>query len=203
MKRILLFLLFTLLSCSPAFAAGNIIDSGVAGVTGATNAETIAGTRDDVYLTPANVSSTIVHNSAVAYVSTSGTQTIDSNATFERLNEGAIAYTTAHLENFTHSDGRLVYTGATTRHFFVSAALTVQSGETAQLCRFRVAEGGVTVAGSEQSMDFTSQTKNQGRGLLWIVELATNEYIEIFGTSDTDADTFDIVKMVITVHEEE
>ena len=142
------------------------------------------------------------HNSAFAYMSTSGTQTIDSNATFEKLDEGAIAYTAGNLENFTHSDGRLTYIGTLTKHFFATVNLSIQSGETAQTVQIRMAKNGATVAGTNMSTDFTAQTKDGCAGLNWLFSLATNDYIEVFGVSDTDGDTFDVNNMTISVMNE-
>ena len=144
-----------------------------------------------------------IHNSAFAYVSTSGTQTIDSNVTFEKLDEGTIAYTSTHRENFAHSDGRLTYNGTETIHAFINVDLSVKSGEISQTVRFRIAENGSTIAGTDMSTDFTAQTKSDCVGLSWLIELATNDYIEIFGTSDTDGDTFDINNMAILIMEED
>ena len=142
------------------------------------------------------------HNSAFAYMSTSGTQTIDSNATFEKLDEGTIAYTAGNLENFTHSDGRLTYTGTLTKHFFATVNLSIRSGETAQTVQIRLAKNGATIAGTNMSTDFTAQTKDGCAGLNWLFSLATNDYIEIFGVSDTDGDTFDVNNMTISVMNE-
>jgi len=38
-----------------------------------------------------------------------------------------------------------------------------------------------------------------GKQLLNWLEMVTNDYIEVFGTSDTNADTFDINNLVLTV----
>lgn len=47
----------------------------------------------------------------MCYVSTGGTQTINTGGTFEKIDEGTIAYIAGGgLSHFTHSDGRLTYT---------------------------------------------------------------------------------------------
>ena len=191
MKRLLLILFILFSLCSQAWAEGDIIDRG------ATDAEAVALSRNDVWLSPSNLPA--LHNSALAYVSTGGTQTIDSNATFEKLDEGAIAYTAGLLENFTHSDGRLTYTGVATVHAFVLVSIGVESGEAAQIVRFRIAENGTSIANTNMTREFTGANRDSCVSLNWTVELATNDYIEIFGVSDTDGDTFDINNMTITI----
>jgi len=141
------------------------------------------------------------HSGALAYVSTPGTQTIGTGGTYERLNEGAIAYTSAHLEDFTHSDGRLTYTGTPDKHFLISVAMSIESGEIAQECNFRIAKGGTSIVGSNMGLEFSAANNTDATPLLWIDELSTNDYIEIFGTSDTNADEFDVLSLVFTITE--
>jgi len=133
------------------------------------------------------------------YISTPGIQTIGTGGTFEKLYEGAMAYTGDHLNYFTESNGRLTYTGTTTIHATVVCNLTVQSGETAQVLNFRIAENGTPIAGSNQTKTYTAQTVDRSAGLNWLVELATNDYIEIYGTSDTDADVFTVQSLSLFV----
>ena len=130
------------------------------------------------------------HSGGLAYVSTEGTQTIGTGGTFERLNEGAIAYTSDHLSDFTHDDGRLTYTGTVTKHFAISANVTIESDEVTALVQIRLAKGGSTIAGTNMQEDYTVQDTDASMGFCWILELATNEYVEVFGTSDTNGDTF-------------
>jgi len=135
----------------------------------------------------------------LTYVSTPGTQTINTGGTFERLNEGAIAYTAIHLYNFTHDDGRLTYTGIPTIHVTITVALAAESGETAQVTNFRIAKDGTTIAATDMPITFTALDFAANTPLKWLDEVATNSYYEIFGTSDTDADEFDINTLVFTI----
>ncbi|MBA7546381.1 hypothetical protein ES705_38771 [subsurface metagenome] len=137
----------------------------------------------------------------IAYVSTPGTQTIGTGGIFERLNEGAIAYTSAHLYNFTHDDGRLTYTGISTIHVTITVALAAKSGETAQVCNFRIAKNGTTIAATDMPITFTAVDYAANTPLKWLDEVDTNDYYEIFGTSDTSADEFDINTLVFTITE--
>ena len=139
------------------------------------------------------------HSMGSSYLSTEGTQTIGTGGTFEKLFEGAMAYSGNHLENFTQSNGRLTYTGVNFEHFLVICNMTIHSGETAQRIQCRIAENGTSIEGSNQAIDFTATTLDLPLGLVWVVELAPNDYIEIYGTSDTNGDEFDIHNLVFTL----
>ncbi len=136
---------------------------------------------------------------AMAYVSTGGTQTIGTGGTFERLNEGAIAYTAAHLKGWTHDDGRLTYTGTESTHFLVTVNVTIEGDEVAQLVQIRLAKGGSVIVGTNMQEDYTAVDTDDSMGFSWIEEMATNEYLEVFGTSDTNGDTFFVHNITFTV----
>jgi len=137
----------------------------------------------------------------LAYVSTPGTQTIGTGGTFERLNEGAIAYTAAHLYNFSHADGRLTYTGTPTIHVTITVALAAESGETTQVCNFRIAKNGTSIAATNMPITFTALDYAANTPLTWLDDATTNDYWEIFGTLDTSSDEFDINTLVFTITE--
>lgn len=139
------------------------------------------------------------HASGGSYVSTPGTQTIGTGGTFERLNEGAIAYTGMHLHEFTHSDGRLTYTSADTISMTANATISVESGEVAQEIQFRLAKNGSTIAGTNMQVEFTAVNGNSAIPLLWALDMAQNDYIEVWGTSDTNGDDFIINNLTLFI----
>ncbi len=155
-------------------------------------------TLDVNYLT-VNSHITYTHREAMTYISTEGTQTIETGGTFERLNEGAIAYTPAHLVGWTHDDGRLTYIGAESQHFLIQVNATIESDEVAALVQIRLAKGGSTIAGTNMQEDYTVQDTDASIGFSWIEEMATGEYLEVFGTSDTNGDTFLVHSMTFTI----
>lgn len=145
------------------------------------------------------VTEDIVHSGGLTYVSTEGTQTIGTGGTFERLNEGAIAYTSDHLGDFTHSDGRLTYTGTPNRHFVVAVNASIESDEANALIQIRLAKGGSTIVGTNMQHDYTAVDTDASMGFTWLLELATNEYLEVYGTSDQNGDTFVVHNLVMTI----
>lgn len=158
--------------------------------------ETVVKVEGDLHVT-GHVTSE--KSGGLCYVSTPGTQTINTGGTFERLNEGNIAYTADHLYNFTHDDGRLTYTGTQTIHVTITVAIAAESGEVAQVTNFRIAKDGTTIAATDMPITFTALDAAANTPLKWLDEVATDSYYEIFGTSNTDADEFDINTLVFTI----
>jgi len=142
------------------------------------------------------------HASGQTYVSTSGTQTIGTGGTFERLNEGAIAYTGDHLHEFTHDDGRLTYTSPTSISMTVAVTISVESGETAQVINFRIARNGTTIESTNMPVTFNAVNTNAAVPLFSLIDMDQNDYVEVWGTSDANGDEFIInnLTMGITKH---
>jgi len=138
----------------------------------------------------------------MAYVSTAGLMTINTGGTYERLNEGAIAYTGTHLHDFTHDDGRLTYTGTNTKHFTINISINIEGEESNQRVEIQLYKDGALITEIKDRHDFTAVDTDDSVGFTWLLEMATNEYVEIHGTSDVDADEFTVLggSMVISQH---
>jgi len=138
----------------------------------------------------------------MTYVSTEGLMTIGTGGTFERLNEGAIAYTGAHLHDFTHDDGRLTYTGTNTKHFTIDISINIEGEESNQRVEIQLYKDGALITEIKDRHDFTAVDTDDSVGFTWLLTMATNEYVEIHGTSDVDADEFTVLggSMVISQH---
>ena len=142
------------------------------------------------------------HASGLTYISTGGTQSIGTGGTFERLNEGTIAYTGEHLHEFTHDDGRLTYTTDAEISMTIAASVSVESGEVTQEVQLRIAKNGTTIAGTNMQVEFTAVNGNASVSLFWMLDMDQNDYIEVWGTSDTSGDDVIInnLTMGITKH---
>ena len=132
-------------------------------------------------------------------ITTAGIQTIGTGGTFEKLFEGNMVYTGYHLELFTEADGRLAYKGANTIHLTLTAAISVESGEIAQVTNYRFAVKGATIEDSNMPITFTAQDHAADVTLKWFCIAETNDYYEIYATSDTNGDTFTILNLVFAV----
>ncbi len=174
---------------------------GIAALATSDVTEITLDTLDVNYITVNSYINFLNESAGLTYISTSGTQTIGTGGTFERLYEGAMAYTPMHLENFTENNGRLTYTGAITRDFIVTVHAAIEGDETAQLIQIQIAEGGTPIAGSNMQADFVAVNTDKSISTTWIVELAQNEYLEVFGTSDANDDEFTIHNLVMRVNQ--
>ncbi len=139
------------------------------------------------------------HASGGAFISTPGTQTINTGGTFERLNEGNIAYTGMHLHDFTHDDGRVTYTRDEDINMTVHATISIESGETSQEVQFRIAKNGTSIEGSTMQVDFSAVNGNAAVPLLWPLDMVQNDYVEIWGTSDTNSDEFVLLHLTFFI----
>ena len=89
--------------------------------------------------------------------------------------------TTAYgtIERFTHSDNRVTYVGAIPRTFLVLTTNSASSGNGDQV-GFYVAKNGVTIDESETYITTNASGRLENGVCFAIVELSTNDYIEIF-----------------------
>lgn len=142
------------------------------------------------------------HGSGLMNISTGGTFTITTGGAYEKMIGGAIDYGSDHLEDFNETtNGRLTYTGTLTKHFLVTVNVSIEAGENAQFIGIRIAESGTSIAMSEQVQDFDILNSHNSIPVSYIVELATNEYVEIFITSDQDGDNIIVHSGVLTLTE--
>lgn len=159
--------------------------------------ETVIKVDGDFYL--GGHFTTIYHEGGLAYVSTPGTMIINTGGTFEKLDEGNIAYTADHLNFFTHDDGRLTYTGTHALHVTIRGTVSLENGEVTQVIQLRLAKNGTTIAGTTMTREFVAVSTDTAIPLGWLDELVTDDYYEIYGTSDTNADEFDINNLTLTI----
>lgn len=87
-------------------------------------------------------------------------------------------------QKFSHSSNRLTYTGAITRAFKVTgiASVVANSGNRVSL---RVGKDGTTLAESDSKATISATNRFENLACHAIVELATNNYIELFVANDS------------------
>lgn len=121
------------------------------------------------------------------YISTPAATTVTTAGTFYLLQGTTTAIDTTL---FTHSSpGRLTYTGTVTKTFFVTAMLSVTSSVNNLIIKIRIAKNGTTIAGSEQQYFKTTSTDVKPVSTQYVVTLATNDYVELYVTSDVNGST--------------
>lgn len=123
---------------------------------------------------------------------------IAAQSAFEKI-EGT---TTAgsNNEKFSHSIGRLTYTGGIARQFSVSASCSVNSVVTNTVTiAVRIAKNGATVVESEAKATTSANGRNENFFCQALVTLAQNDYVELFVANQTNANNLLATDMNVLV----
>lgn len=137
------------------------------------------------------------------YFSDNATQnTIATEAVFEKI-EGTTTASDVN-EKFSHSSNRLTYTGGISREFVITASCSANSVQTnAANITIRIAKNGVTLQESE-SQATTSQTgRNENFYCQAIVQLNTDDYIEMFIANNTNANSLLVTELNVVIRSSE
>lgn len=101
-------------------------------------------------------------------------------------------------QKFSHSSNKLTYDGAITRDFRINVTATMTSGNNQEL-GVRIAKNGTTVSNTT-SLNTTSGTgKAEGASCQGVIELATNDYLEIFVSNNTAATNVTVTYLSVIV----
>jgi hypothetical protein len=134
-----------------------------------------------------------------AYYTNNTTQnTIATTGVFEKI----VGTTTASPVNqkFTHTDNRLTYTGGITRSFRVTASCSAQAITTnATIILVRAAKNGTTIAESESQATTSATGRNENFYSQAIVELTTNDFLELFIANATNANNLLVTELNMIV----
>jgi hypothetical protein len=124
--------------------------------------------------------------------------TIATQNVFEKI-EGTTTASTSN-QKFTHTNNRLTYSGGITKEFVISASVSANSVVTpAAIILVRIAKNGVTIADSESQATTSSTGRNENFFCQTIVQLAPNDYIEIFIANSTNANNLLATEMNLIV----
>jgi hypothetical protein len=97
------------------------------------------------------------------------------------------------------TNGRLTYTGATTRDFLLCVSCAISSANVNQSLRIYVAKNGTVIADSAQGLELSTANKQIGATTNYIVSLATNDYVEVFVSNDTAANNVTSVSVHVAL----
>ncbi|MHC4648909.1 MAG: hypothetical protein ACYTBJ_25935 [Planctomycetota bacterium] len=126
------------------------------------------------------------------------TTTIGVVDTFVKITGATTTNNLTLFDDDSGTDNRLRYTGTVTRKFRVTAKAHL-SGTTSKVVRLRLGKGGTTIAATED-LDFGDSTDGRASVMAQgIVELATNEYVEVFVANGTDGVSFTVLSMTVVV----
>jgi len=104
--------------------------------------------------------------------------------------------------DITHTDNKLQYTGAETRRFRVDVSLSAQraTGTGNKCFQAFIAKNGTVETKSQQGNE-TIGDNYRPMSTAVIVQLATNDYIEIWMENCTDDEDFEVVNMHVSLVE--
>lgn len=131
----------------------------------------------------------IVNSSAIGqmyYTNNTAQNPIVVQNTFEKI----LGTTTASPINqkFSHTSNRLTYTGGLSRSFKITAAVSANSVTTNQATILvRIAKNGVTITESESQATTSAVNRNENFFSQAIVEMTTNDYIEMYFSNVSSA----------------
>lgn len=115
---------------------------------------------------------------------------MNSNATTTTITTAGVAVKVAGATTsgsvtakFTNTDNRATYTGSVTRTFKVFATLSLSSGNNQKIGCY-IAKNGTVIPESETYSDTTGNGDIFNAGIQTLVQLATDDYIEIFVEND-------------------
>lgn len=99
------------------------------------------------------------------------------------------------FDNGGSNNGRLRYTGATTRMFHVACTISIAPAAANDTFVFGVAKNGTVVASSKVLIKATNALDARSTAMHVMVELATNDYLELYVGNTTDADDVTVLTL--------
>lgn len=128
------------------------------------------------------------------FINNATQNTIATTAVFEKIEGTTTA--SAQTEKFTHINNRLTYTGGITREFVITASCSAQAVQTnATTITIRIAKNGVTIAESESQATTSATGRNENFYCQALVELAQNDFIELFIANQTNANSLLVTEL--------
>jgi len=129
----------------------------------------------------------------VAYFDTTGTAIViaaqsDGSTNMVKVAPATTLNNDSGFDNGGANDGRLRYTGATTRIFHVALTISIAPDSANDTFVFGIAKGGTVDGDSKVLQKVTTAGDTQSTALHCMIELATNEYLELYVGNLTDAD---------------
>src|SRR3989344_16461 len=175
---------------SNVLAKGYFIVGNDAGTAQATSTILISSTGD---ITP--VKRLILPMGELNYFNTTGTVVSIATVSDGSTNLVKVAPTTAlsadvfEFDNGGANDGRLRYTGATTKMFHTAFTISMDGeGSGTNLYVFGIAKNGVVAGACKVIQSIAVSSATESTALHCMVSLATNDYIELYVGNLTDAD---------------
>jgi len=98
-------------------------------------------------------------------------------------------------QKFTHSNNRATYVAGFTRLFNISSVVTITSLSSNDQIGIYIAKNGVVIDSSETYVTTNASNRAENAYVQTVVELSTNDYIEIWVENNTDNSDLTVVNM--------
>ena len=103
---------------------------------------------------------------------------------------------TSISQKFTHSIGRLTYTGGITKEFVITASAAAYSEtDSAIAISMRIAKNGATIPESEYQVTTSAVKMDEHFYCQCVINLAQNDYIELFVANDTSSSSIVVTEL--------
>lgn len=102
-------------------------------------------------------------------------------------------------QKFTNTNNRATYTGALSKTFLVSAVSSVTSVSSNDQIGYYVAKNGIVVSASEIYVTTNANSRAESVSIQGVVELTTNDYIEIWIENKTDTSDVTVTELNVII----
>jgi hypothetical protein len=103
-------------------------------------------------------------------------------------------------QKFTHTIGRLTYTGGITKEFVITTTCAINSVSDASIIILaRIAKNGATIPESEYQITTSGAKMDEHLDCQAVVVLAQNDYIELYVANDTSASSIIVTELNLSV----
>lgn len=143
----------------------------------------------------------IIPMGEISYFNTTGTTVTISAQSDGSTNMVKVAPTTAisasayEFDNGGANNGRLRYTGTTTKQFHVACSISFKPATANDIFVIGIAKNGTVIAASKVLQQISGIAQIVSTALHVMAELATNDYLELFVGNVSDTDDFTITTL--------
>lgn len=130
---------------------------------------------------------------------------MNGNATATAVASTGVAYKVAGTttngtltSKFTHTNNRQTYIGSITRPFFISATLSVESGNNNQIGVY-IAKNGTILTDSEVYITTNAGGRAEGATVQTLATITSTDYIEIFVENDTSTNNITVTDLNVII----
>ncbi len=109
--------------------------------------------------------------------------------------------TSLRTDDFTHSNGRLTYIGKVTKKFDIATSVSSMSDAGNVVLGMFIAKGGIYEAASMVERKIGTANDVGCCGLIYPIDLAENEYVETFISTDAGTPDITVTKMPFVITE--